>query len=95
MSVFASIAIADCAGKVGGEAIHLQKRELEVRMTLINTLIIGALLATVVVLGLGLRSMARGGDYDKEHAEKFMWERVALQALVVILLLVAAVLLNV
>ena len=63
-------------------------------MTLINTLIIGALLATVVVLGLGLRSMARGGDYDKEHAEKFMWERVALQALVVILLLAAAVLLN-
>ena len=64
-------------------------------MTLINTLIIGALLATVVVLGLGLRSMARGGDYDKQHAEKFMWERVALQALVVALLLAAAVLLNV
>ena len=64
-------------------------------MTIINTLIIGALLATVIVLGLGLRSMARGGDYDKEHAEKFMWERVALQALVVILLLAAAVLLNV
>ncbi len=64
-------------------------------MTIINMLIIGALLATVVVLGLGLRSMARGGDYDKEHAEKFMWERVALQALVVILLLAAAVLLNV
>ena len=64
-------------------------------MTLINALIIGALLATVVVLGLGLRSMARGGDYDKEHAEKFMWERVALQALVVVLLLAAAVLLNV
>ena len=64
-------------------------------MTVINMLIIGALLATVVVLGLGLRSMARGGDYDKEHAEKFMWERVALQALVVVLLLAAAVLLNV
>ena len=64
-------------------------------MTVINMLIIGALLATVVVLGLGLRSMARGGDYDKEHAEKFMWERVALQALVIVLLLAAAVLLNV
>ncbi len=38
--------------------------------------------------------MARGGSYDKEHAEKFMWERVALQLLVVILLLAAAVLLN-
>ena len=63
-------------------------------MATINFLIIGALIATVVVLGLGLRSMAKGGDYDREHAEKFMWERVALQALVVVLLLAAAVLLN-
>ena len=64
-------------------------------MDVINILVIAALFATVVVLALGLRSMARGGRYDQEHAEKFMWERVALQALVVILLLVAAVLLNV
>lgn len=63
-------------------------------MTLINTLIIAALIATFIVLALGLRSMARGGDYDREHAEKFMWERVGLQALVVALLIVAAVLLN-
>ena len=63
-------------------------------MSIVNVLIIAALVATVVVLALGLRSMARGGSYDKEHAEKFMWERVALQGLVVILLLVAAVLLN-
>ena len=63
-------------------------------MTIINFLIIGALIATVVVLALGLRSMARGGDYDREHAEKFMWERVALQTLVVILLIAAAVVVN-
>ena len=63
-------------------------------MSIINVLIIGALIATVVVLTLGLRSMARGGTYDKEHAEKFMWERVALQLLVVILLVVAVVLSN-
>ena len=63
-------------------------------MSIINVLIIGALIATVVVLGLGLRSMARGGDYDKEHAEKFMWERVALQLLVIVLLVAAAVLFN-
>ena len=48
-------------------------------MPVINVLIIGALIATVVVLALGLRSMARGGTYDKEHAEKFMWESVSLQ----------------
>jgi len=63
-------------------------------MSVINLLIIGALIATVVVLVLGLRSMVRGGSYDREHAEKFMWERVALQALVIVLLIAAAVLLN-
>lgn len=62
-------------------------------MSIVNVLVIAALVATVVVLALGLRSMARGGTYDKEHAEKFMWERVALQLLVIILL-VAAVLMS-
>lgn len=64
-------------------------------MGLINFLIIAALIATIVVLAMGLGSMARGGEYDREHAEKFMWERVALQALVVLLLIAAAILLNV
>jgi len=63
-------------------------------MQILNFLIIAALIATIVVLALGLRSMARGGDYDREHAEKFMWERVALQALVVVLLITAAVVVN-
>ena len=64
-------------------------------MGIINFLIIAALIATIIVLGLGLQSMARGGSYDREHAEKFMWERVGLQALVVVLLLAAAIILNV
>ena len=63
-------------------------------MSIVNVLVIAALIATLVVLWLGLRSMARGGSYDAEHAEKFMWERVALQGLVVVLLLAAAVVLN-
>ena len=63
-------------------------------MQILNFLIIAALIATITVLALGLRSMARGGDYDREHAEKFMWERVALQALVVVLLIAAAVVAN-
>lgn len=70
------------------------RREKGFRMDVLNLLIIGALIATVVVLALGLRSMARGGTYDQEHAEKFMWERVALQALVIVLLLAAAFLVN-
>ena len=56
-------------------------------MAISSLLVVAALIATVVVLALGLRSMARGGKYDVEHAEKFMWERVALQALVVVLLI--------
>ena len=63
-------------------------------MAVINMLIIAALIATVVVLTLGLRSMSRGGVYDVEHAEKFMWERIALQSLVVVLLIAATILLN-
>jgi len=63
-------------------------------MAVINFLIIAALMATVVVLTLGLRSMSRGGTYDVEHAEKFMWERIALQSLVVVLLIAATILLN-
>ena len=58
-------------------------------MGIINVLIFAALLATVVVLAVGLRSMAHGGSYDHENAEKFMWERIALQAVVIVLLLVA------
>ena len=61
-------------------------------MGTVNILIIVALIATVVVLALGLRSMALGGEYDREHAEKFMWERVVLQGVVVLLLILAFVL---
>ncbi len=73
---------------------YSSSRTEELGMEVLNVLIIAALIATVVVLGLGLRSMARGGSYDRDHAEKFMWERVALQALVVLLLLAAAFLVN-
>lgn len=64
-------------------------------MNLVSLLVVLALLATLVTLVLGLRSMAIGGEYDREHAEKFMWERVALQAVAVILLIAATVLMNV
>jgi hypothetical protein len=63
-------------------------------MEALNFLIIAALVATLIVLVLGLRSMARGGDYDREHAEKFMWERIGLQALVILLLVAAVYTLN-
>ena len=64
-------------------------------MDAVNLLIIAAVIATVIVLIMGVGSMGRGGTYDREHAEKFMWERVALQALVIVMLIVAVVILNV
>ena len=57
-------------------------------------LVVMALVATVVVLGLGLRSMSRGGEYDQTHAEKFMWERIVLQGVAVLLLVVATIMMN-
>jgi len=63
-------------------------------MDALNLLIFAALLATLVVLVLGLRSMSKGGDYDREHAEKFMWERIGLQGLAILLLVVAIYKLN-
>lgn len=79
---------------VGKEWLFPLQRAKEARVNLINMLVIAALIGTVVVLVLGLRSMVRGGEYDREHAEKFMWERVVLQGLVVVLLLAAAIILN-
>ncbi len=63
-------------------------------MSLINLVVFVALLAVAATLVLGLRSMARGGAYDETHAEKFMWERVGLQALAVGLLVAALLLMN-
>ena len=93
MSVYVAIASIAAEGDDDG-GLEYPPVEQEVPVSVINFLVIAALIATIVVLGLGLRSMARGGSYDREHAEKFMWERVGLQALVVVLLLAAAVLLN-
>jgi hypothetical protein len=78
----------------GTRQLDPRVRTQEATMGILNFLIIAALIATIIVLGLGLRSMARGGSYDREHAEKFMWERVGLQALVVVLLIAAAIVLN-
>ena len=63
-------------------------------MSFINLLVFAALMATIVTLGLGLRSMSIGGKYDLEHSEKFMWERVGLQALVIILLIATIIIGN-
>jgi len=63
-------------------------------MALVQILVIVALFATIGALFLGLRAMSPGGPYDREHGEKLMWERVAFQALAVLVLLAALFIMN-
>jgi len=63
-------------------------------MNLLNIVIIVAMLLTVVALVLGIGSMARGGEYDEKHENQFMFARVGMQAVTLILLLFAIYLAN-
>lgn len=58
-------------------------------MTLLTTLIMLALVATIVSLGWGIGSMAHGGQYDAKHSTQFMSARVVAQALIIVFLLMA------
>lgn len=58
-------------------------------MTTLTTLIIFALIATIITLGWGIGSMAHGGAFDAKHSHQLMSARVGLQGLAIILLLVA------
>ncbi len=58
-------------------------------MSVLTTLIVLALIATVVVLVTGVVSMSRGGDFDSKHSTQLMFARVGLQGLTFVLLLIA------
>ncbi|OGI41874.1 MAG: hypothetical protein A2150_04745 [Candidatus Muproteobacteria bacterium RBG_16_64_11] len=58
-------------------------------MTLLNLLILAAVLATVAALVGGIVSMAHGGEYDRRHGNQFMFARVGFQGLALVLLVVA------
>jgi hypothetical protein len=53
----------------------------------IATLMIVAMVATLGVLLLGLFSMARGGDFNRRNANRFMRWRVILQGAAILLFL--------
>lgn len=55
----------------------------------LTTMVVIGLLATIASLGLGIGSMVAGGAYDRKHADQFMSARVGLQALTIVVLLVA------
>ena len=58
-------------------------------METLTLVIILALVSTVSALVFGLVSMGKGGKFDQEFGEGFMWARVILQGLSVALLLLA------
>lgn len=47
-----------------------------------------ALLSVVAVLGLGLYSMSRGGEFNRKYGNRLMRLRVALQAVAIGLILI-------
>ena len=58
-------------------------------MTLLTTLIMLALVATIVSLVWGIGSMAHGGNFDAKHSTQFMSARVVSQGLIIVFLLMA------
>ncbi len=59
-------------------------------MTTLTTLIVLALIATVVSLAWGVGSMAAGGRFDDKHYTQFMSARIGFQALAIVLLIIAS-----
>ena len=56
-------------------------------MDIFDILILVALLAVVITLGLGFYSLYRGGEFAKANSNKFMRLRVALQFVAFLLIL--------
>jgi len=57
-------------------------------MNVMNLLLIGAMLATVCVLFIGIFGFLRGGDFNARYGNKLMRARVGLQFLALVILVV-------
>jgi phosphopantothenate synthetase len=58
-------------------------------MDLLSAVIVLALLATILVMMIGLFAMGQGGVLDKMVGVRMMWARVAIQAVAILLLILA------
>jgi hypothetical protein len=61
-------------------------------MSPLTFIVVLCVLATAAALGLGIVSMLRGGEFDRQHAGQFMTARVGLQTVTLVLLVVVLVL---
>ena len=55
--------------------------------TVLFYLLLVSLFATLMVLGIGLASLGRGGAFSKKHGNRLMQWRVGMQALTILLLI--------
>lgn len=55
-------------------------------MTALTAIIVIGLLATAGALLSGIVSMAHGGDFDQRHSHQFMFARVGLQGITLLLI---------
>ena len=58
-------------------------------MDILTVIVILGMLATVWALWRGIASMSHGGDEDFRHSHKLMFQRVGLQALTVLIVILA------
>lgn len=58
-------------------------------MNLLFILLGGSLFAVLLSLGLGLFAMARGGEFAKKYSNRLMQLRIVLQAIAILLFLLA------
>jgi len=61
-------------------------------MDALTMIVLLGVLATVWALLRGISSMAHGGDSDLKHSHQLMFQRVGLQALTVLLVIMAVLL---
>jgi len=61
--------------------------ELEALAAVLPMLIILSLVAVLIVLGVGIIGMLRGGDFNRRYGNKLMRVRVATQGLAILLIL--------
>jgi len=60
---------------------------LEALAAVLPMLIILSLVAVLIVLGVGIIGMLRGGDFNRRYGNKLMRVRVATQGLAILLIL--------
>ncbi|MEE2694034.1 MAG: twin transmembrane helix small protein [Pseudomonadota bacterium] len=65
--------------------------ELEALAAVLPMLIFLSLIAVLVVLGVGVIGMLRGGDFNRRYGNKLMRIRVATQGLAILLILLFVV----